>query len=288
MRESKGKVMEMKKFITIFIMMFAMATITACASTTTDNSNQTTEAPLRVGMDLRYPPFETVNFSNEPEGISVDVALALGEFIGKEVEIVNTNFASIIPALNAGDIDIAIASMSITEERSLVVDFTNPYFYFKIISLVNKDFAEANSITEDSTVEDLLAIENANYVGIASQVSTTIPESYGKTVIEATDLGTAVEAVAQGSSDILLMSANPVVDGYKANTNTTIVVWDAFVSSPIGMAVKKGNTSLLDQANDFIATFSETGGLYEVLADKWDSELTERLGRYGLDFYINE
>jgi polar amino acid transport system substrate-binding protein len=211
--------MEMKKILTIFMVAFALLTVTACAttttnttttddsnsSTTTTNTTTTTQAPLRVGMDLRYPPFETVNFSNEPEGISVDIALALGEYIGREVEIVNTNFASIIPALNAGDIDIAIASMSITDERSLVVDFTDPYFYFKIISLVNKDFAVANSITEDSTVQDLLAIQNANYVGLASQVSTTIPESYGKTVIEATDLGTAIENVAQGTSDILLI-----------------------------------------------------------------------------------
>lgn len=66
--------------------------------------------------------------------------------------------------------------MSITEARKLEVDFSEPYFYFKIISLVNKDFATANNLTEDSTVEDLLAIENARYVGIAAQVSSSIPE----------------------------------------------------------------------------------------------------------------
>lgn len=243
---------------------------------------------LRVGMDLRYPPFETVDEDNVPEGISVDVAYAFGEFIGREVEIVNTDFGSLIPAIQAGEIDIAIASMSITEEREESVDFSNPYFYFKIISLVNKDFADTNGLTEDSTIEDLLAVEGAEYVGIASQVSVTIPESYGKTVTEATDLGTAVESVAQGTADILLMSANPVVDGHKANMDTTIVVWDAFVSSPIGMAVAEGNSELLEQANDFIATFNDDGGLYEQLSTDWDAIIIERLGRYGLEFYINE
>jgi polar amino acid transport system substrate-binding protein len=270
----------MKKFVLVFVAALTIFTLAACG-----NSE---EGPLRVGMDLRYPPFETVDGSNNPEGISVDTAYAFGEFIGREVEIVNTNFASLIPAIQAGDIDIAIASMSITEEREQSVDFSEPYFYFKIISLVNQEFADANSLTQDSSIEDLLAIDDARFVGIASQVSTSIPESYGKEVTEATDLGTAVENVAQGNADILLMSANPVVDGYNANPNTTMVVWDPFVSSPIGMAVQNGNEELLEQANDFIATFNEPGGLYEELATQWDDVLIEQLGRYGLEFYINE
>jgi len=283
----------MKKFIMVFFILFTVFTVSACSSTTTttaDENNPTTTSlpPLRVGMDLRYPPFETLNLESEPEGISVDIALAFGEFLGREVEIVNTNFASLIPSLNSGEIDIIIASMSITEEREQSVDFSDPYFFFKIISLVNKDFADENNITEDSTVEDLLAIDNAVYSGIASQVSATIPESYGKEVIISTNLGTAVESVVQGTADILLMSANPVVDGNRANPNTTIVVWDSFVSSPIGMAVQQGNTELLNQANAFIATFSQTDGLYEVLADKWDAEIIEGLGRYGLEFFITE
>lgn len=243
---------------------------------------------LRVGMDLSYPPFETVTTMNEPVGISVDIAKAFGVYLGREVEIVNTDFGSLIPALNSGEIDIIIASMSITEERELSVDFTDPYFYFKIISLVNKDFADANNLTEDSTVEEVLEIEDVTYVGLASQVSSSIPQSYGKTVIEATDLGTAVESVAQGTADILLMSANPVVDGYNANPDDTMILWDAFVSSPIGMAVAEGNSELLAQANAFIDTFSDEGGLYSVLSTDWDAVIVEQLGKYGLDFYIYE
>ena len=268
----------MKKILFLLTVLLTTVALSSCQ----------TDKTLRVGMDLIYPPFETVDTSNVPEGISVDIAYALGEYLGREVEIVNTDFGAIIPALQSGEIDIAIASMSITDARKIEVDFSDPYFYFKIISLVNKDFAMENNITVDSTVADLLAIENASYVGIASQVSSTIPASYGKQVTEATDLSTAVESVAQGTSDILLMSANPVVDGFNANPNDTMVVWDAFVSSPIGMATKKGNTELIDQANAFIATFNDDGGLYEILAAKWDSVILNNLGRFGLNFYINE
>ena len=269
----------MKKLLLLAMTLFTVGLLSACGNA---------DDVLRVGMDLQYPPFETVTADSEPEGISVDIARAFGEYLGREVEIVNTDFGSIIPALNSGEIDIAIASMSITEEREQSVDFTDPYFYFKIISLLNADFASENSLTEDSTIEDVLALEGVSYVGLASQVSTTIPQSYGKTVTEATDLGTAIESVAQGSADILLMSANPVVNGYNANPDDTIVLWDAFVSSPIGMAVAEGNSELLAEANAFIDTFNDEGGLYDKLADKWDATLLETLGRYGLEFYINE
>lgn len=160
----------MKKFI--FVLLFTLALISTSAC-------QKNNDVLRVGMDLSYPPFETVTTQNEPMGISVDIAMAFGAYLGREVEIVNTDFGSLIPALNSGEIDIVIASMSITEEREKSVDFTDPYFFFKIISLVNKDFADANQLTESSTVEDLLAIEDVTYIGLASQVSTSIPQSYG-------------------------------------------------------------------------------------------------------------
>jgi polar amino acid transport system substrate-binding protein len=246
--------------------------------------------PIRVGMDLRYPPFETVTTDNEPEGISVDVANAFGEFLGRPTEIVNTGFGGLIPALQSGEIEIVIASMSITDARKVAVDFTDPYFFFKIITLVNQDFATANSLDEDSTLDELLEIPDARYAGIASQVSATIPTQAGKTVTEYIDLPTAIEAVAaeENSADILLMSASPVVNANKANLDTTMIVWDPWVSSPIGMAVNKGNTELLAEANAFIDTFNDEDGMYDQLRANWDAVILAQLERYGMDFYINE
>jgi ABC-type amino acid transport substrate-binding protein len=242
--------------------------------------------PIRVGMDLRYPPFETVTNDNEPEGISVDIAKAFGTFLGRPTEIVNTNFGGLIPSLQSGEIDIVIASMSITSARAEVVDFTAPYFYFKIITLVNQNFATANSLTVDSTKDELLAIEDARFAGIASQVSATIPTSFGKSVTEFVDLPTAIEAVAQGDADILLMSASPVVNGFKANRDKTMIVWDPWVASPIGMAVNKGNSELLASANSFIETFNDDNGVYAQLRANWDAIILAQLERFGLDFYI--
>ena len=243
---------------------------------------------LRVGMDLRYPPFETRDAAGNPEGISVDVATAFAEYLGRPVEVVDTNFGSLIPALNAGEIDVIIASMSRTEERAQAIDFSDTYFYFKIISLVNRSFAEANGITIDSPKEDLTGLGTTRFTGITGQVSASIPQSLGFDVEIATNLEAAVLNVVQGSSDVLMMSAFPVTRGHLANPDDTIVLWDPFVSSPIAMGVRQGETELLAQANSFIATMAQPGGLYEQLAERWDDIVQERLGRFGLEFFINE
>lgn len=269
----------MKKIFMTSIFIFLTLVLVSCKKE---------DDTIKVGMDLRYPPFETTNQAGSASGISVDIAEKFGAFINKKVKIVPMEFGNLIIALQTGEIDIVIASMSITDERKVSVDFTAPYFYFKIISLLNKDFATRNNINEDSKVSELLAIEDANYIGLTSQVSSTIPESLGKVVKKSTNITVAIEEVSQGTSDILLMSASPVVNGYKSHDKTTIVMWDPFVSSPIGMGVKKGNKELLEKANEFIKTFNEKDGIYDFLKNKWDETITNELGRYGLDFYIQE
>ncbi|MBI9009986.1 MAG: transporter substrate-binding domain-containing protein [Tenericutes bacterium] len=75
----------------------AVGFLNACGGAETD--------VLKVGMDLRYPPFESTDSESNPEGISVDIAYALGEYLGREVEIVNLDFSTIILSLNSGVID---------------------------------------------------------------------------------------------------------------------------------------------------------------------------------------
>ncbi len=264
----------MKKLLALVLLLF----LTACGQDDT----------LRVGMDLQYPPFETVDVDNNPEGISVDIANALGEYLGRDVEVVNTDFSAIIPALESGEIDIAIASMSITEQREERVDFSNPYVFFKIIGLVNKDYAEANNITADTPMSQIMENTNTRFVGLASQISTSIPQGYGFDVLEATEKASAILSVTQGTSDVFLMSGEVVAQAHAANPDTTMIVWSPVQSSKIGMAVQEGNSELLEQVNEFIATMSEPGGLHDVLAEKWDETIRASLINFGIEFYLNE
>jgi polar amino acid transport system substrate-binding protein len=278
-----------KNTVLLFSSLSLLGLMVGCTTSSTDSSENAT--PLKVGMDLNYPPFETIDNNNIPTGISVDIAEYLGEYLERPVEIVNMGFGSLIQSVNTDVIDIVIASMSITPERALAVDFTDAYLYFQIITLVNQDFATANGLTEDSTTEEILAIEDARYAGLATQVSATIPESNGKevTIFSGTgSLGNAIKSVADGNSDIFLMSVNPVVNGFKANRTETMIIWDSWIASPIGMAVKKGNTELLEEANAFIDTMNVEGGIYDQLRLDWNEVILTLLeDKYDFDFYVN-
>jgi len=278
-----------KNTVLLFSSLALLGLMVGCTTISQDSSDNAT--PLKVGMDLNYPPFETIDNNNIPTGISVDIAEYLGEYLERPVEIVNMGFGSLIQSVNTDVIDIVIASMSITPERALAVDFTDAYLYFQIITLVNQDFATANGLTEDSTTEEILAIEDARYAGLATQVSATIPESNGKevTIFSGTgSLGNAIKSVADGNSDIFLMSVNPVVNGFKANRTETMIIWDSWIASPIGMAVKKGNTELLEEANAFIDTMNVEGGIYDQLRLDWNEVILTLLeGKYDFDYYVN-
>src|SRR5262245_49407715 len=90
-------------------------------------SSPAAEPPLKVGMELGYPPFEMRDEKGEPKGVSVDLARALAESLGRPLEIQNLPFDGLIPALKTGKIDLVLSSMTATEERARVIDFNEPY-----------------------------------------------------------------------------------------------------------------------------------------------------------------
>ena len=80
-------------------------------------------------MDLKFPPFTEMDENGNSRGIEVDIAKAFGDYLGREVEIINTDFSMLIPALETGEADIVICDMTVNEERKEVVDFSEPYLY---------------------------------------------------------------------------------------------------------------------------------------------------------------
>jgi len=282
----------MKKVLLVILAAAIIITMAACSTTPAETQEQglTIEnGILKVGMDLQYPPFETFDNNNEPIGISVDVARELAESMGLELEVVNTDFGTLITALETKRIDIVIASMSITDEREEKVDFSDPYFYFKIIGLMNKDYAKANSLSSESTPDELWAIPSTRYVGLAGQISTDIPQSHGFEVEQSVDKSAAITQITTGKSDMLIISAEVVMAANEAFPDTTEAFLSPLDVSPVGMAVAEGNKELLDIANEFIAAMDEPDGINDNLREKYDTEIAKLLGEdITLEFYINE
>lgn len=278
--------------LTALITTFLILTLPGCTKKEQASASQSLtvkEGVLKVGMDLQYPPFETFDDSMKPAGISVDIAQDFADSLGLELEIVNMDFSTLIPALETNAIDIAIASMSITEEREKKVDFSTPYLYFKIIGLMNSEYAKENKLDSNSTAEELWAVPSTKFIGLAGQISTSIPEKNGFDVAQSVDKGSAIMEVSQGQSDVLIISPEIVFPANKAFSDTTTVIRAALDVSPIGMAVSEGNALLLKESNDFIAGMNQSGGTYDRLREKYNTAIEEMFGKgTSMDFYIYE
>ena len=268
----------MKKAILVFTILLLITLLSACGAK--DNT-------LRVGMDLRWPPFETVDGEGIPTGISVDLAYALGEYLDRDVEIVDLEFGSLITALETNEIDIIIGSMSITDDRALKINFSDAYFSFPLITVLNKEFAEEYLI---ETKDDLFSIEDVvNYVAPKTFVTIGIVEAqaYNPSQLEVNDASAAVLEVISGAADAFIISASSAAEYHEANPDTTTILWDPIALSPIGMGMRKSDTDLLVDVNDFIAGLEENG-VYDDLRVIYDSIIAEGLPGQGLDFYIYE
>lgn len=277
-----------KKISLALAVVLALGTLAGCAdsSAETDQKEQGSE-PLKVAMDLKFPPFTGTDENGDPEGLEVDIAYALGDYLGRDIEIVNTDFSMLITALETGEADVVISDMTIKEERKEKVDFSEPYLYGRTLALVNKDFAEKNHVTDDMTPEEFFGIDGERIVGLAGTISVSVPQSYGKEVNEVTEIASALMEINQNTADVLV-GANTILGDHAANPDTTIVYSGIKEYSQSAMAVKKGNTELLDQLNSFVESMYEDGGFYMEAGDKYDQAIGEYLqdDSKGLEYMI--
>lgn len=134
----------MKKIVSILAAAAMLLTATACSGSTSSSSTATSSdadsavaaesesdfkiEKLRVGSDVAYPPFEYYDADGvTPIGVDMELAAALGEKLGCEVEIVNTAWDGIFAGLSKGDYDVVISAVTITADRLLDFDFSDPY-----------------------------------------------------------------------------------------------------------------------------------------------------------------
>ena len=262
----------MKKQITLIGIILLLAIILINYSDKKSISKENVQNTLKVGIDLKFPPFMFENDDNIASGFEPDLARAFGDYLNMDVKIINTDFSMLIPALQTGAVDIVISDISITPERMEKVDFSDGYRYGRTPVLISKNFYEENNITDEMSAKDFFNIPMAKFIGLSGTVGTIIPSHYGIEASEATEIGTAVMEIVTGQSDALVGSY-VIFGDHNANKDTTELYLGIRDATPSGFAVKKGNTYLLTKSNEFIATLYQKGGLYEQLAAKYNSEI---------------
>ena len=101
--------------------------LVACGDGSKSKPGSVAVAPLVIGTDATYPPFEFVDKQGQISGVSVEIGREIGKALGREVVFKNINFDGLILALKTSSIDLIISSMTANDERRRSIDFSEPY-----------------------------------------------------------------------------------------------------------------------------------------------------------------
>ena len=251
----------MKKITAILCAMAAVMMLAAgCGSDSKQAAND--QKVLRVGTEPTFAPFEfQKQDSSDFEGFDMDLARAIGKQLGRKVEIQNMGFDALIPSLDSGNIDVAIAGMSITDARKEKVNFTDPYYESGLSILVPKD---------NNTVKSFDDLKGKT---IAVQLGTTGAEQAGKiegaTVKTFDTSDTACLEMKNGGADAVI-SDLPVLQYFLKQGGAE---YAKIASTPqkgdfYGIATAKKNKELCDKLNKALGEMKQNGE-YQKLYDKW-------------------
>lgn len=248
------------KRITAVLGAFTLITslfIAGCGSNTTNN-----DKVWRVGTDATYAPFGfKEKNTGKLDGFDIDIITAIAKEEGAEVDIQNLNFDALLPALQSNTLDIAISDMTISEERAKSVDFSNPYYIAGSGLVVNTDNTNITSF------KDL----EGKRIGVS--IGSTGAEIAGKIPnADVRQFNLIIDAFLelQNRGVDVVINDTPVNEFYVANKGRGIakVVGEDYDAAPLGIAVKKGNTELLDKINSGLAKIKENGK-YREIYKKW-------------------
>ena len=190
-------------------------------------------------------------------GVDVDIAKEIAAAMGKELEVRDIAFDSLINEVQSGKADFAAAGLSVTPEREEQVDFTINYATSKQVIVVRQDN------TEITGPDDVNGKTVSVQLGTVADTAVSDKEDYPDcTVIQQKKYLAAAEDVKSGKADCLVMDELPAQELVKANPELKILDEELF-TDVYSMAVQKGNTELLDKINEVLQKLMDEGKIEE-------------------------
>lgn len=256
-----GIVVKRSKWILLAaLMLLGTALLLAGCGSGEDNDQQQSEEKkvLKAGMEATFAPFEFKDADGNITGFDADLIKAIGEAVGYDVELSHVEWEGLDPALNTGQLDVVISAVTITDERKLEADFTEPYF----------EATQIIAVREDSQVAGLADLANLKVGVQANTTGQYVCEDAGipdDMIVKYPTVPDAMMNLANGSLDAVLAD-EPVVLNYLVNNSEMKfkTVKDDFEKEFYGIKVKKGNSELLEQLNNGLKTIRENGKYDEV------------------------
>ncbi len=252
----------MKRIVCLVLALMLVMSMAACG-----NAQKTgvEDGVLTVGMECAYAPYNwaqtddsngAVPIANVPgayaNGYDVMMAKKICEANGWELEVKKLDWDSLVPAVQTGEIDCAIAGQSMTAEREEIVDFAGPYIYASIVCLTKKDSPLASATGISQLTGTCTSQRGTNWY------DTCLPQIKSATIQPAADdAGAMLLAVSSGTCDFVCTDMPTAQGAVITYPNLTILDFsnatDNFQVSDeevnIGISVREGNKTLLDAMN---------------------------------------
>ncbi len=217
---------------------------------------------ITVATDATWPPMEFVNEAKEIVGFDIDLMKAAAKAGGFEVEFKNTAWDGIFAGLANGEYDAVISSVTITDERKQTMDFSLPYI----------NAGQVLVVRSDSAATRLAELSGKN---VGAQIGTTgafeVEKVKGVTLKTYDELGLAIEDLVNSRIEAVVCDT-PIAASYVLQNETykgkLKIVGQPFTEELYGIAVKKGNTKVLERINAGLKKVLESPE-NQTLKSKW-------------------
>ena len=276
----------MKKLLAIVLsLVMVLGLFAACGGATTEDTKGTEAATnaatndnaeagelktiedgkLLMSTNAAFPPYEMTTDDGGFEGIDVEIATAIAEKLGLELEILDMDFDAALLAVQEGKSDIVMAGVTVNDKRKMVMDFSDSYSTGVQVVIVK----EGSDVTMDNLGEKMIGAQRGTTGYIYASDS---PDNggYGEDHVTAYDNGmTAVQALKNGQIDCVIIDSAPAQEFVKANPGLTILEGE-WVTEDYAIGMAKGNTALVDAVNEALAELIADGTV-QTIVDKYIS-----------------
>ncbi len=241
----------MKNLKKIFAVVLALAMLCCFAGCGAKEDNV-----LTMGTNAAFPPYEFVDDDGNIVGIDAEIAAAIAEKLGMELEIKDMEFDSLITACAGGSVDVVLAGMTVTDERKESVNFSDSYATGIQVIIVKED-------SEIATVDDLEGKTIGVQAGTTGDIYCT--DDYGQDYVKQYNNGAlAVAALNNDQVDCVIIDNEPAKNFVAANEGLKILDTE-YVTEDYAIAIAKENTELLEKINTAMAELKADGTIDKIV-----------------------
>ena len=233
----------------------------AASSEAASAAELTTVTPgkLTMSTNAAFPPYESTDDNGNFVGIDIDVAAAIAEKLGLELQVDDMDFDAALLAAQNGKSDLVMAGVTVTEDRQLVMDFSDSYAT-GIQSIIVKE--DSDVATPDDLADKMIGTQR----GTTGYIYCS--DDFGDEHVTPYDDGlTAVQALVNGQVDAVVIDNAPAKEFVAANPGLKILD-TAYAEEDYAIGVAKGNTAMLDAINGALEELKNDGTLQAII-DKY-------------------